>query len=47
MPAACSDSPVTISGRSPMRSASAPAIGAIVMNVAVQGISRSPASSGP
>ena len=47
IPTACSDSPPTISGRSPMRSASAPASGATVMNVAVQGISRRPASSGP
>ena len=39
--------PPTISGRSPIRSAIAPAIGATVMNVAVQGSSRSPASSGP
>ena len=47
IPTACSDSPPTISGRSPIRSASAPAIGATVMNVAVHGSSRSPASSGP
>jgi hypothetical protein len=38
---------VTISGRSPILSASAPAIGATVMNVAVQGISLMPVSSGP
>ena len=47
IPAAWRSSPPTISGRSPMRSASAPAIGATVMNVAVQGSSRNPASSGP
>ena len=45
IPIAWSDSPPTISGRSPIRSAMAPAIGATVMNVAVQGSSRSPASS--
>ena len=47
IPAACSDSPPTISGRSPIRSVRAPAIGATVMNVAVQGSSRSPVPSGP
>ena len=47
MPIACSESPVTISGRSPIRSASAPATGATVRNVAVHGISRRPAASGP
>ena len=45
-PAASSKRPATISGRSPMRSASAPAIGATVRNVAVQGSSRTPAASG-
>ena len=46
-PTACSDSPLTINGRSPIRSASAPATGATVMKVAVHGSSRSPAPSGP
>src|SRR5438094_218434 len=46
MPSAWSVKPVTISGRSPILSAIAPAIGAIVTNVAVHGTSRSPASSG-
>ena len=36
-----------MNGRSPKRSASAPAIGATVMKVAVHGISRRPASSAP
>ena len=47
IPTACSDNPTTISGRSPIRSAKAPATGATVMNVAVHGSSRSPAPSGP
>ena len=46
-PAACSSSPATISGRSPIRSASAPASGATRNSVAVHGSSRSPAPSGP
>ena len=46
-PTAWRDSPPTMNGRSPIRSISAPAIGATVMNVAVHGSSRSPAPSGP
>src|SRR5258708_7325979 len=46
-PAVCSTSPVMISGRSPIRSASAPALGAIRNGVTPHGSSRSPASSGP
>ena len=46
-PADCTSKPVTISGRSPILSARAPAIGAMIMKVAVQGSSRSPAPSGP
>ena len=46
-PIACRVRPDTISGRSPIRSAMAPATGATVMNVAVHGSSRSPAPSGP
>ena len=47
MPTAWSSSPPTINGRSPIRSAIAPATGATVMNVAVHGSSRRPAPSGP
>ncbi len=46
-PAACRLSPATMNGRSPTLSTSAPTTGATVMNVAVHGISRRPAPSGP
>ena len=39
-------SPTVTSGRSPIRSARAPATGATTMNVPVQAISRTPAPSG-
>src|SRR6185437_10125772 len=45
-PAACRASPVTSSGRVPMRSATAPATGATTIGVAVHGSIRSPAVSG-
>jgi hypothetical protein len=44
-PAAWISIPVTISGRSPIRSASIPAIGPTTRNVAVHGTSRRPAPS--
>ena len=47
IPTACRSGPTTRNGRSPMRSTSAPATGATKNSVAVQGRSRSPASSGP
>ena len=47
VPTACNNSPVTISGRSPTRSTMEPTTGATVMKVAVQGIRRRPAPSGP
>jgi hypothetical protein len=47
VPIVCRINPATISGRSPIRSASAPAIGPTTRNVAVQGTSRSPAPSAP
>ena len=43
---ACSASPAAISGRPPIRSESAPAIGATNIGIAVHGSIRSPASSG-
>ena len=46
-PAACRASPAAISGRVPIRSATAPASGAISIGVAVHGSSRSPVASGP
>ena len=45
-PIAWSASPVAMSGRPPMRSESAPAIGAMKIGIAVHGRMRSPASSG-
>ena len=45
-PIAWSASPVAISGRPPMRSESAPAIGAMKIGIAVHGRMRRPASSG-
>ena len=45
-PAACSSNPETTSGRSPIRSASFPALGAIRNGATPQGSSRSPAPSG-
>ena len=43
---ACSTSPVSSSGRSPVRGASSPAIGATTIGAAVHGRVRMPASSG-
>ena len=45
-PTACSASPTPISGRPPIRSESAPAIGAMKIGIAVHGSIRRPASSG-
>jgi hypothetical protein len=45
-PVACSPSPTTISGLPPMRSESAPAIGATKIGIAVHGRIRRPACSG-
>ena len=45
-PIACNASPPAISGRPPIRSDSAPAIGATTIGIAVHGRTRRPASSG-
>jgi hypothetical protein len=45
-PAAWSASPVAMMGRPPIRSESAPAMGAMKIGIAVHGRMRSPASSG-
>jgi hypothetical protein len=46
-PTACRASPAAISGRVPIRSATAPDSGATSIGVAVHGSSRSPVASGP
>jgi len=45
-PAVCKKSPVAITGRRPMRSETAPAIGEMNIGVAKKGSSRTPAETG-